>query len=241
MKYPIVLIFSMLPFILMAQESAHLQLKGTRLMRHIVITDSIGRTFTFDSSFTEVYTDGKLMLYDLTYTYGSSYEDIELIKDEVRHHYFIFAKDSLYGFDLDAYKTKIIQKRQVDSVINKEWSRSDMEKYYKELNFRLIASQTDRNDLHERYLVTSKKDTSLSVGTCFFDYTKYVSGSFNMPLQSLEEKKGMYVSGMQMLTESCLGKVDVKYKQEEIIGINENIFQFFANYHKITFHAENFH
>lgn len=241
MKNPIILILIMLPFILMAQESAPIQLKGTRLMRHIVITDSIGRPFTFDSSFTEVYTDGKLMLYDLTYHFGTSYEDIELIKDEIRHHYFIFPKDSLFGFDLDGHKTKFIQKKQVDSVINKEWSRSDMGKYYAELNFRLIASQTDRNGLHERYLVTSKKDSSLSVGTCIFDYTKYVSGSFNMPLQSLEEKKGMYVSGIQMLTESCLGKVDVKYKQEEIIGINENILLFFTNYHKINFHAENFH
>lgn len=207
-------------------------------MRHIIVKDSSGVAFTLDSSFAEVYTDGKLVLYDLAYTYGSSYETINLIDNETRHHYFIFAKDSLFGFDLDGYRTEIVQQWKVDSVMNAEWiGNRNMGKYYEENNFRLTASRTEKNNLHETYLITSKKDTSLPAGTCSFDYTKHLPGSFSTPLKSPEEKKGMYVSSMQLCTESSTCKITIKYTQKEITGINPNIIQFFTNYPKIYSHG----
>ncbi len=98
------------------QEVSAGEIKGSKFIQYVTIGDTSGRKGLFDSTVTEIYSNGKISLYKLSYGYSSSYNSIELASEE-RFHYFIHSNDSLYGYDYDGYQEPFVKRVSVDSIL----------------------------------------------------------------------------------------------------------------------------
>jgi hypothetical protein len=210
-------------------------IKGVRVFQHIDYIDTAGRRYTIDSSFTEIFSAGSIVLHVLSYSYSSHIENIELVSEE-RYHYFIYAKDSAYGYDWDGHREPAIRRLRVDSMLNNKdqvTGVTPVDQLFETNNAALLTSQinADSGTAAETFTLVPKTDPSGSM-TCTVNYLKRPQLIATSLSQSPACRQGFSIHDTQVISECYPCKFDIRYSLEPIPLVKPSIASIFETYLK---------
>ncbi|NCI48865.1 hypothetical protein GWC95_02955 [Sediminibacterium roseum] len=218
-------------FLLLSAGVQSQPIKSTRVLSYMAFVDSVGRSSVFDSVYIEMYQSGNKTVYGLPYHYSESVDD-SVIVQEVRYHYFLHIKDSIFGYDFDEYKNINGQKDIADSIL-KDYKVTPVElnNLFNTADYKLFQSiiNTDSGTLHEAYEFASKTDTTGAV-TLFIDYVKRAPLIVNTgKLKDLESERNMTISNILLKTRlTCLPVgVDIRWAIEPLNEIKPIVSRLF--------------
>ncbi|MEO8172914.1 MAG: hypothetical protein ABI581_07520 [Sediminibacterium sp.] len=218
-------------FSAIGQEKPAREIKGSKFIQYLLVGDTSGRKGVFDSAVTEIYSSGNIFLYDLSYRYITSHNEIELVSEE-RHHYFIHSKDSVYGYDYNGYKKPYVKRLKTDSILRRAiGTRKELEDLFSLTETKLLASKynADSGTAHETYTIWTKGNES-QPSTCFLDYTNLPIALQSNPLLNAGKIKDMNLCKVRILSECYPCNFDLTYSVENIKTIKENIALIFDEY-----------
>jgi hypothetical protein len=210
-------------------------IKGVRIFQRIDYIDTTGRRFTVDSSFSEVFSAGNIFLHVLSYSYSSHIQDIELIAEQ-RYHYFIYAKDSAYGYDWDGHFDPAIRRLRVDSVLSKKDNTTGVtpvDQLFETNNAALLTSSinADSGTATETFILIPKTDTAARL-TCTVNYLKQPQLIATSLSQSPACRRGFSIHDTQLISECYPCKFDLRYSLEPIPVVKPSIASIFETYLK---------
>lgn len=226
----------------LTNKSNNNEITGIELKHNFPIIDEKGRLLYYDTVNTKIYYYKDLTLYQLTYRNDSLFEN-NLVKSEVRTHYFVHRKNKKFGYDYDEHKRIFTSKLSADSLFNAEWFNKVNP--YQILLFNesvLIASQnnTDSGELKETYTLKAKGDTSMQ-GTCILVFKKsFNSSSFSLS-KELDSMKQMKLCKFELVNNArfmkdkgiYLDKIVQIHTLEKITNLNfELVKRYFEQYLK---------
>lgn len=166
-------------------------IRGIRLTRTAPGWDYSKKIFTTRNDTVLIYQQHDLTLYSLQYIYDSVFNN-QLLKSEIRYHYFVHHKDSLYGYDFDRHKADYPKRKMADSVFNEWVNGFKIENIIK--NDTLIVKGMNKNDsartLNKVYTVISKENSS-TTGSLNLHYTSGIVGAHFSISNRLDTLKNM--------------------------------------------------
>jgi len=201
------------------------EIKGIILTDNFPLIDKTGKLESYDTLVTKIYYYRDLTLYQLSYHYDSSVENVSL-KSETRHHYFVHKNGDVYGYDYDEHKPQSGSRISADSLFKKEWCM--LINPYPILiknNVVLISSQqnADSGILEETYLIKGKSDTTMS-GTVFLSFSNTLKNIDYSLSRELDSIKKMKLYTVRMVNNSryikdyniTLDRIEQRYTLKEI-------------------------
>lgn len=218
------------------------EITGIELTHNFPYIDNKGKLLKYDTITTRIYYYKDQTLYQLSYQFDSLYGN-NLIKSEVRNHFFVHQRDKLYGYDYDKHKTKFNRKVLADSLFNAEWfTKMNTYKILFTNESKLVRSYTDAasGELQETYELKGREDTTMS-GTCFLVYSKK---SFNTAFslsKELDSIKKMKLCRIELVNNSrfmkdknfYLDRIVQTYTLKKIENINlDQVSTYFEQYIK---------
>lgn len=223
-------------------KSNEFQIQGVKIRQLYPIIDNDGKVSKYDTEETEIYYSGDLVLYKLSYGFDSvNIGTNETVLSERRHHYFIVAADSMYGYDYDEHKSQFKQRVLADSLLKWQWaSKVNVYPMVTENIPRLISSfqNTDSGTVHELYSYTH--DDTSAHGTLFFGYSKKLNGlkySLSKEMDSIKKMKLYKVLQIQdprymKAYGITIDKIKSAYEIEDITMIRPEIIRYFEDYQR---------
>lgn len=192
----IVLIFPGFSNFLLAQKGVitSKNIVGYQVSQIIPNIDILGHINDYDTSRVEVFFYEDLALYHLNYLHTITVDGKILIKDERRFHYFVYGKDSTYGYDIDENKTPSVRKAEVDSTFKFEWVKQTrlFEMFINGKPF-LFKSENYRDSTVEYYKIRDKKD-SIDIVECKVVFSPHFKNDQNISIcRELDSLKHMKV------------------------------------------------
>jgi hypothetical protein len=188
-------------------------------------------SFVGDSSVTIVYTNDTVFLHDIFSLFTSSVNDIELVSEE-RHHYYVYAKDSSYGYDWNGYKEhrNMILRRSIDTVLGRNWTTGFISQFESFLTLNpmtLVSSRqnADSSSLLEIHQGALQSDTC-ALSTVYINYT----ADKNKGIPSTLNKTGMYITDIRIVTECRPCKFEISYHMQPVTVIPDKIARIFQAY-----------
>jgi hypothetical protein len=146
--------------------------------------DFKGVVQTYDTSTTIVYYYKDMSLYRLSYFYSEENEGKTIIDHELRYHYVVCKKDSLYGYDYDQHKSPGKKRVLIDSAFAGEWAvQTKLYPMFEKNLPKLISTKKEATTLIENYKLRDKTDS-----VYIADFTlKYTNAIKNIDLSICKE------------------------------------------------------
>ncbi len=176
-------------------------IKGYRVNNSVSVTDfRTGKVSGYDSGEVEVYYYKDLILYKLQYILTSNVDTGKTIEIDSKlcTHYFVYHKDSSYGYDYDTRKVPVKTRISVDAAFRLEWIKHNrLFPYFNNYDQTITSSDTNAvtGIIRENYTLRNKTDGSIS-GFITLGYSTTIDPGIDVSickeLDSLKKKKLCY-------------------------------------------------
>lgn len=240
MKIIVVLVFTLLASIFSANKKAKPEIKGLKVKEWMYVINDSFRFVKWIPYEVDLYNQGDIFLYRLIYGFDSVDLNInKILKSETREHYFIFEKDSLYGYDYDEHenpKRRILRK---DSVIEHEWAlQINLDYLLTDMKAKLISSvqNKDSGTIHELYSYIGN-DTS-SHGRFYLSFSTKMGDIDYSLSKKIDSTRGMKLYNAWITQDpryfkkfdKTLNELEYGYEIQKITVITPEIQKYFENY-----------
>jgi len=212
-------------------------IKGASLLYHIPVANRDGSITDLNSSY-EVYYYGDLNMYKLNYQYDSLVND-ELKLREDRNNFFVFHKDSAFGYLFDRAPSLPDRRARLDSVKINSFENYRWDSL---LTMKVDSVFNDsEGNLINVYKLPPTKDYPGKF-TYYFYYTKKLNGIRETFSKNLEEFNKMKIFKIRMVIHEVyhekykmtLPERESYYEMKEIPVINsKQILEYFNKYEKL--------
>jgi hypothetical protein len=239
MKYVIIVLVLIQASCFRADTDSTKASPGVRTWQCLAQLDSTGNRIIIDSSYSDVYTKGRIFLHDLTdHTFVSAFSAQAMVNGKPvaakkEERYFIYSLDSLYGYEWNGDDMEHPERRSLADVLGHDWKKGtftqaqrvfDRERF----QFELLSSHSNKDSatLTEMYKLTDPKNSPSNI-TVWFTYSKQ-DGVPNVGI-----RKDMNIASISSYTECGDCRLNFAFKMESI-NANNKIESMFTAYNNIT-------
>lgn len=188
----------------------------------------------------EAYFYEHLIMYKFYYNFDST-DTEKLLLREKRHYYFIFHKDSIFGYNYYIYPQHGFPngKLLIDSVLKTNTFKDN--KFDSLLNFQPDSSYSDDSGNFVKVYNTPRSIEYPEVFTIYFNYTKKLNGINETFSRKMDNVQGMKLFKVVLLAQGAyyeqhkmsMPKREFLYEMKEAsLDNSEELFRFFNKYKK---------
>jgi hypothetical protein len=223
------------------------KLKGILISAKYSVFDRNGNVVNHDSVYVKIFSIENLVLYQTPYRFDSLSNNV-LLKTEMRNSFFVFDRDSVYGFNFDPYRPEFNERLKIDSVLQTDpYGNFNLFDKLKTIDLTLISRQQnpELNELIENYTGIKKGDTT-AVDFAFYYTTKEKFRGYSLSTE-LDSIKGMKLYKMVLINpQMVMPQYNITIQKHistielrEIIATNQaETLDYFERYRKKQFNTK---
>ena len=223
-----------------AGERTDQKIRGVNVFYHLPVVKQDGSIMDIDTYY-DVFFSGDLIMYKYVYRYDSSINGRVMLYED-RNNFFVFHKDSLYGYIYDPNPYHIFPDRRlpVDSVLKKNSFEST--RFDTLSNLKPDTTYTDKEGNLLKIYIPSEPKTDPSRFVLYFYYNKNLVGineTFSKKMDNLPDMKLCKIKILanevyDEMYKMSFPKREIYYEMKEIPSFNQKMVAEYFDKYKIA-------